>query len=146
MPPFTFVASQAKCIYLHKNLRAKVQRCCANSYFDRQWQLIWFYVFYWCADTGIPMCTQHLVVHTLGSQCVHSTLWYTHWDPNVYSTLWYTHWDSNVHTAPCGTHIFIRMCTQHVVVHTLGSQCVHSTLWYTHWDPNVYTAPCDLTC
>jgi len=24
-------------------------------------QLIWFYVFYWCIHTGIPMCTQHLV-------------------------------------------------------------------------------------
>ena len=29
-----FVASQAKCIYLYKNLRAKVQRCCANIYFN----------------------------------------------------------------------------------------------------------------
>jgi len=26
-----------------------------------QLQLIWFYVFYWCTHTGIPMCTQHLV-------------------------------------------------------------------------------------
>jgi len=36
MPSFTFVASQAKCIYLYKNLRAKVQRCCADIYFNRQ--------------------------------------------------------------------------------------------------------------
>jgi len=36
MPFFKFVASQAKCINLHKNLRAKVQRCCANIYINRQ--------------------------------------------------------------------------------------------------------------
>jgi len=36
MPSFTFVACQAKCIHLYKNVRAKVQRCCANIYFNRQ--------------------------------------------------------------------------------------------------------------
>ena len=36
MPSFKFVASQAKCIHLDKNLRAKVQRCCSNIYFNRQ--------------------------------------------------------------------------------------------------------------
>jgi len=36
MPLYKFVASQAKCIYSYKNLREKVQRCCANIYFNRQ--------------------------------------------------------------------------------------------------------------
>jgi hypothetical protein len=31
-----FVASQVKCIYLYKNLSAKVQKFCANTYFNRQ--------------------------------------------------------------------------------------------------------------
>jgi len=38
MPLFKFAASQAKCIYLFKNLRTKVQRCCANIYFN--WQCL----------------------------------------------------------------------------------------------------------
>jgi len=29
-------ATQAKSIYLYQNLRAKVQRCCANIHFNRQ--------------------------------------------------------------------------------------------------------------
>jgi len=36
MPSFKFAVSQAKCIHLYKNLRAKVQRCCANTYFNIQ--------------------------------------------------------------------------------------------------------------
>ena len=36
MPSYKFVASQAKCIYSYKNLREKVQRCCASIYFNRQ--------------------------------------------------------------------------------------------------------------
>ena len=36
MPRFKFAASQAKCIYLYKNLRTKVQRRCANIYFNHQ--------------------------------------------------------------------------------------------------------------
>jgi len=36
MPPFKFAARQAKCIYLYKNLTAKVQWCCANIYFNRR--------------------------------------------------------------------------------------------------------------
>jgi hypothetical protein len=36
MPLFKFAASQAKCIYLHKYLRTKVQRLCANIYFNQQ--------------------------------------------------------------------------------------------------------------
>ena len=36
MPSIRFVASQAKCIHLYKNLRTKVQRCCANIFFNRQ--------------------------------------------------------------------------------------------------------------
>jgi len=32
--PLKFVASQAKCIFLYKNLQTKVQRCCANIYFN----------------------------------------------------------------------------------------------------------------
>jgi len=36
MPSFKFVASQAKRIYLYKNLRNNVQNCCANIYFNRQ--------------------------------------------------------------------------------------------------------------
>jgi len=52
MTSYKFVASQAKCIHLYKNLRAKVQRCCANIYFNRQ-----------CLKQGvIPK-----------SQCAHST-------------------------------------------------------------------------
>jgi len=30
------IASQAKCIHLSKSLKAEVQRCCANIYFNRQ--------------------------------------------------------------------------------------------------------------
>ena len=36
MRPFKFAASQAKCIYLYKNLRTKFQRCCADIYFNQQ--------------------------------------------------------------------------------------------------------------
>jgi len=36
MSSFKFAASQAKRIYLYTNLRAKVQRCCANVYFNQQ--------------------------------------------------------------------------------------------------------------
>ena len=36
VPSFQFVACQAKCIHLYENLRAKVQRCCANTYYNRQ--------------------------------------------------------------------------------------------------------------
>jgi hypothetical protein len=36
MPLFKFAPSQAKYIYLYKNLRIKVQRCCANIYFYQQ--------------------------------------------------------------------------------------------------------------
>jgi len=36
MPSFKLIASQAKYIRLYKNLRVKVQRCCANIYFNRQ--------------------------------------------------------------------------------------------------------------
>jgi len=35
MLQFKFAASQAKCIYLYKNLRIKIQRCCANIYFNQ---------------------------------------------------------------------------------------------------------------
>ena len=33
---FKFIASQASSIYSYKNLREKVQRCCANIYFKQQ--------------------------------------------------------------------------------------------------------------
>jgi len=33
---FKFLASQANSIYAYKNLREKVQRCCANMYFNQQ--------------------------------------------------------------------------------------------------------------
>jgi len=47
MPLYKLVASQAKCIYSFKNLREKVQRCCASIYFNRQ-----------CHTIGIPnVCT-----------------------------------------------------------------------------------------
>jgi len=36
MPLFRFAANQAKCIYLYKYLRTKVERCCANIYFNQQ--------------------------------------------------------------------------------------------------------------
>ena len=36
MPSFQLTASQAKCIHLYKNLRATVQRYCANIHFNRQ--------------------------------------------------------------------------------------------------------------
>jgi len=36
MPSLKLTASQAKSIYLYKNLKAKVQRCCSNIYFNRQ--------------------------------------------------------------------------------------------------------------
>jgi len=36
MPSLKLTASQAKSIYLYKNLRAKVQRCCCNIYFNGQ--------------------------------------------------------------------------------------------------------------
>jgi len=36
MPPIKFAASQAKCIYLYKNVRTNAQRCRANIYFNRQ--------------------------------------------------------------------------------------------------------------
>jgi len=36
MLPFKFAASQAKCIFLYKNLRTKVQKFCANIYFNQQ--------------------------------------------------------------------------------------------------------------
>jgi len=36
MPSFKLTASQAKSIYLYKNLKAEVQRCCSNIYFNRQ--------------------------------------------------------------------------------------------------------------
>jgi len=37
MPSFRiFAASQAKSIYLYKNLRTKVQKCCAYLYFNQQ--------------------------------------------------------------------------------------------------------------
>ena len=48
MSSFKFAASQAKCIYLYKNLRAKVQRCFANIYFNQE-----------CLKLGvIPKCAQ----------------------------------------------------------------------------------------
>ena len=34
--PFKFAASHAKRIYLYKNLRTKVQKRCANIYFNQQ--------------------------------------------------------------------------------------------------------------
>ena len=47
-------ASQAKSIHLYKNLRAKVQRCCSNIYFNRQ-----------CLKLGlIPMYAQFKIPHT----------------------------------------------------------------------------------
>jgi len=37
MPSFKiFAASQAESIYLYKNVRTKVQKCCVNIYFNQQ--------------------------------------------------------------------------------------------------------------
>ena len=36
MTLFKFAAGQAKCIYLYRNLRTKVQRYCANIYFNKE--------------------------------------------------------------------------------------------------------------
>jgi len=36
MPSLKLTASQTKSIYLYKNLKAKVQNCCSNIYFNRQ--------------------------------------------------------------------------------------------------------------
>jgi len=36
MLPYRYAATQAKCIYLYKNLRTQVQRCCANIYFNQK--------------------------------------------------------------------------------------------------------------
>jgi len=37
MPSVKLAASQAKSVYLYKNLRAKVQWCCSNIHFNRQY-------------------------------------------------------------------------------------------------------------
>jgi len=54
MPTLKLTASQAKSIYLYKNLRAKVQRCCSNIYFNRQ-----------CLKQGLtPKHAQITIPHT----------------------------------------------------------------------------------
>ena len=45
MLPFKIAVSQAKCIYVYKNLRTKVHKCCANIYFNQQClKLAWYYI------------------------------------------------------------------------------------------------------
>jgi hypothetical protein len=80
MSSIKFIASQAKCVNQYKNLRIKVLKCCANTYFNRQClkqNLIPKYANVKTPHTSPASIAAQRKIEYTCTNCKHS------WDPNI---------------------------------------------------------------